>query len=382
MNRWRSVRLGALAAVVVLACSHCGGGGGGKHGSGQIVPPEATMAQTTLKSQMTRFTPYLAGAEASLLLMLNPGAGQTPGITVQPDNSPGAAPNSYLLSGTYDGDGDGANETTVSGRVTFAGDPAGLQWSPATGHVDIAVSLPVGDHVSEAALDFRITLTEVQLSGSGSLTNPVTGVKTSITLPGTSPLVIKAVTAQNGAVGNACGYNVVGTVPVQISGPTGTLRSNWVFTAGSTSVAMQQVAFTDPAGRQTRMTDSSTTLACGDTGSLRDWEAVYDEHWVCLPLEYGDARITITATGASTLTIDDEDPPGSGDINTYTASPVGTSMHAVHGYFDGGPTGNRYREHFTWSLGKDGSFSQWSSYVYTEGSQSGSGGVCASRATR
>lgn len=380
MHHWHCAHRGALATLIVLTCSHCGGGG--DEDSGPVVPPAATTVQTTLKTQMTRFTPYMAGAESSLLSMLNPDAGQTPGITLLPDTSPGAAPNTFLLSGTYDGNGDGTNETTVGGRVTYAGDPSSLQWSPATGRVDIEVNIPIGGHVYEASLDFRITRAEVQLSGTGSFTNPVTGETTSITLPSGSPIVIKSVTAQNAAVGNACGYNIAGTVPVRITGPTGTLQSNWVFTSSSTSVAVRQAVFTDPAGRQTTLADSSTSLACGESGSIRDWEAVYDQHWVCLPYEYGNARITITATGTSTLTIDDEDPPGSGDIKTYTATTIGASTHAVHGFFDGGPVGNRYREHFTWTLDKSGNFSQWSSYVYTEGPQSGAGGICASRARR
>lgn len=139
---------------------------------------------------------------------------------------------------------------------------------------------------------------------------------------------------------------------------------------------------TSPAGKQTALADTTTTLTCGETGSLRDWEAVYDQHWVCLPLEYGDARITITASGTTALTIDDEDPPGSGDIATYSAAAVGASLHAVKGFFDGGPAGNHYREHFTWSLDKDGNFSDRSTYTYTEGANTGLGGICAARARR
>lgn len=381
MDDGRLIHRAILATIVVVTCSHCGGGGGGG-GSGHIVPPEATMAQTTVKTQMTKFTPFMAGAESSLLLMLNPGAGQTPGVTVQADTSPGAPPHAFLLSGTYDGNADGTAETTVSGRVTYGGDPASLQWSPASGHVDLDVHIPVGGHVYASSLDFRITMTDVQLSGSGSFTNPVSGETTSITLPAGTPLVVKAVNAQNGAAGNACGYNLSGTVPVQMTGPTGTYKSNWVFSSGSTSVDVQQATFTDPSGKQTALADSTTTLTCGETGSLRDWEAVYDQHWVCLPLEYGNARITITASGTTALTIDDEDPPGSGDIATYSAASVGASLHAVKGFFDGGPAGNHYREHFTWSLDKDGNFSDRSTYTYTEGANTGLGGICAARALR
>ncbi|HQR25317.1 MAG TPA: hypothetical protein PK163_11060 [Steroidobacteraceae bacterium] len=331
---------------------------------------------------MTKFTPYMAGAQSSLLLVLNPDAGQTPGITLALDTSPGAPPNTYTFDGVYDGNDDGTSETSLTGWVTYAGDPTSLQWSPATGHVDIDVNIPIGGHVYHAALDYQVTMTGVRLSGSGSFTNPVTSETTSISLPAGSPLVIKAVTVDSGLVANACGYNIDGTVPVQFSGPTGTLNSNWVFSPGSASVAVRQASFKDPAGKITTMADASTTLTCGDSGSTHDWEATYDQPWVCIPSEYGAARLTLTATDASTLTIDDEDPPGSGDISTYPATIIGSSVYAVHGFFDGGPAGNHYREHFTWTLNKDGTFSQWSTYVYTEGPNAGSGGICAARARR
>lgn len=381
MHRSLRVRPAIAVTFLAVACTGCSGGGGGGQ-SPVIVPPEATMAQSAVKAQMTKFTPYMAGAQSSLLLVLNPAAGQTPGITLTLDTSPGATPNTYAFDGAYDGNGDGTAETSLTGWTTYAGDPTSLQWSPATGHVDIDVNIPVGGHVYHAALDYQVTMTEVRLSGTGLFTNPVTSETTSINLPVGSPLVIKAVTVDNGLVANACGYNLDGTVPVQFNGPTGTLNSSWMFSPGSASVAVQQASFTDPAGKVTTMADGSVSLACGDSGSTRDWEATYREHWACIPSEHGESQLTITATDASALTIDDEDPPGSGDISTYTAAIIGSSAHTVKGFFDGGPAGNRYREHFTWTLDKNGNFSQWSTYVYTEGPNAGSGGICAARVSR
>jgi hypothetical protein len=382
MHRSLSVRRAIATTFIAVAGTSCGGGGGGGGHSPKVVPPEATMAQSAVKSQMTKFTPYMAGAQGSLLLVLNPDAGQTPGITLALDTSPGAAPNTYKFDGVYDGNNDGTSETTLTGWTTYAGVPTSLQWSPATGHVDIDVNIPIGGHVYHAALDYQVTMTEVRLSGTGSFTNPVTSETTSIDVPAASALVIKAVTMDNGLVANACGYNIAGTVPVQFSGPTGTLDSNWVFSPGSASVAVRQASFTDPAGKVTTMADGNVALVCGDSGSTHDWEATYDQPWVCIPLEYGEARLTLTATDSSTVTIDDEDPPGSGDISTYTATTIGSNTHAVTGFFDGGPVGNRYREHFTWTLDKEGNFSQWSTYAYTEGPNAGSGGICAARARR
>jgi len=381
MHRSHRILHGAIPALILAASSSCGGGGGGD-GSSHIIPPEATLAEGNLKAQMIKLAPHVANAQASLMFIVNPDAGLTPGITYQPDNSPGAAPNTYTFDGIYDGNGDGVSETSLTGKITYAGDPTSLQWGPATGQVDIDIDIPVVGHVYHATIDYRVTATEVRISGSGSFTNPVTGETTSVDIPSGSPVVIRSVTAQNNAVGNACGYNLDGTLAMQLSGPTGTLKSDWLFSPNTTSVAVQRVAFTDPSGKETRMADSTTALACGGSGSINDWTAVYDQHWACLPIEHGNAKLTLAATGASVIAIDDEDPPGSGESKSYTASTIGSSMHAVQGYFDGGPVGDRYREHFTWTLGQNGDFSQWSGYTYTEGANSGKGGICAARATR
>lgn len=381
MRLWRRIRAGAFACLIMLTCAACGGGGDDE-GSEDAVPPEAAMAQATLASRMGKFTPYMAGAQASLLLLLNADAGQTPDIVLQPDPSPGAPPHAYVFQGRYDGNADGAPETSLAGAIRYAGDPASLQWSPATGHAEVDVDIPIGGHIYEAALDYRVTLTEVRLSGTGSFRNPVTGETVSVAVDPANPLVIKSVTPQSGGVANACGYEIVGTLPVQLSSSDGKLNSNWVFSSGSASVATRQTVYTDPSGRAVELADASTTLTCGGGAALTDWEATYDQHWVCIPFEHGNARLTISATSADTLTIDDEDPPGSGDFNTYRAAKVGGSAHAVQGFFDGGPVGNRYREHFTWTRDKDGNFAQWSTYIYTEGPNLGSGGVCAARARR
>jgi hypothetical protein len=168
-----------------------------------------------------------------------------------------------------------------------------------------------------------------------------------------------------------------------VAGSTGTLTSNWNFSSNNPSVAVKGATFTDPAGQITPLPDSSVDLRCGSSGSINDWAATYNQDYSCLPREVGQAKLTITVTGPDTITISDEDPPGSGDVKTYTATVLAANPHAVRGFFIGGPIGNRYREDFNWTLAKNGSgFSQFSVYTYTEGPNTGSGGICAASAKR
>jgi hypothetical protein len=377
----RSCRVYPLCLMVCLLVACGGGGGSGKH-SPHVIPPEATTADTKVKQQMLRFMPLMGNAQTGFIFILNPDAALTPGITFVPDTQPGAPANSYTFDGIYDGNGDSISETTLSGKVTYAGDPSSVHWSPLTGQTTMDVQIPVVGHVYHAVLAFKATETEVQISGSGSFTNPMTGETTTIQIPAGAPVVMKPVSAASAVVANACGYNVDGSVPIQLSGSTGTLNATWLFSPNTASVAVQRVSFRDPAGQTTAMPDSTVTMTCGSGGTIADWTAVYDQHWACLPTEHGRARLTLTTTGATTLSITDEDPPGSGHTDTYPATTVDASPHAAKGYFDGGPAGNHYREYFTWTLGKDGNFSQWSRYTYTEGPNNGSGGICFAIAKR
>lgn len=380
---WSGVRLMVLPGIAACLTTACGGGGGGGGGAGNpvVIPQEATAADSRLKTLMGRFVPHLANAQGSFVFVLNPDAAATPGMTYGLDPQPGAPPNRYVFDGIYDGNDDAISETALTGTVTFAGDPASLDWGPASGTTDTDVNIPVLGHVYQSAIAFTATAAgEVQLSGSGTFSDPVTGETTTITIPAGSPVVVQAISGTSGIAANACGFSVDGVIPVEMTGPTGTISANWRFSPNSTAVAVQGTSFRDLAGQSTAMPDSSVTLTCGSGGSIDDWAAVYEQGWACLPIEHGRAQLTLTVMNANTVSIDDEDPPGSGDTSTYTATIVGSSPHVLQGYFDSGPVGNRYREYFTWTLGNDGVFSQSSTYAYTEGPNLGRGGMCVGRA--
>jgi hypothetical protein len=374
-------RLAFLLGMATCLTSACGDSDGGGGTPPVIIPPEATVADTRLKSLMPRVLPHVSNAHSGVMFIMNPDATLTPGITYSLDTQPGAPANRYVFDGTHDGNDDGVSETTLTGTVTFSADPGTYGWSPISGTTETDVNIPVLGHVYESTIAFTATAAgEVQLSGSGTFSDPVTGEVTTVAIPAGSPLVIKGISGTSGITANACGYSLSGVVPVEMAGPSGTLSTNWRFSPTSSAVAVEGTSFRNPAGQSTPMPDASVTLVCDSSGSIDDWVGVYEQDWVCLPIEHGRARLSLTVSNATTVSIDDEDPPGSGDSSTYTATIVGSSPHALQGYFDSGPVGNRYREYFTWTLDKNGVFTQSSTWAFTEGANIGQGGICAGKA--
>ena len=357
----------------------CGGGGGD---TAVTVPAEAAALDDQMKTGMTRLGSMVSNVETGLLFVLNPAAGLAPSVVVQPDTGPGVPPFSVRYGGRYDGNGDGIDETTMTGRATFRSDPD-ADWSGVDGQVTLDITIPVVGHVYHAEIAYAITSVDRRLSGSGTFTNPLNGNTIALNVPASAPLVIRPATGAAGAQSNACGYSIDGSASVQVTGSAGTLQSTWVFASTSASVAVTGASFTNSAGQTTALDDATVDLRCGSGGSIGDWVASYDQRWACLPRESGNATITIAAAGADSLTITDEDPPGSGSTKTYQATVVGVSPHAVRGFFLGGDASNPYREDFTWTLGKNGaSYSQISTYAYTQGPNVGRGGICVASARR
>lgn len=370
------ITLGLLSAV-----PGCGGGGGGSGGVPEV-PPEASALDGQVKKGMTRLGSMVSNVEAGLLFVLHPAAGLAPRVTVLPDTGAGVPPYSVRYSGKYDGNSDGIDETTIDGRATFRSDPDS-DWSGVDGQVRLDIDIPVLGHVYRADIAYAITSADRRLSGSGTFTDPLSGNKTTLSVPASAPLVVRPATGAVDGQSNACGYSIAGSASIEVTGPSGTLRSTWVFAATSPSVTVTGATFTDSAGKSTALADSVVDLRCGSEGRIDDWVGSYDQNWACLPRESGVARITIALAGAGGLAITDEDPPGSGNGNTYAAAIVGASPHAVRGFFLGGEGGNVYREDFTWTLGKGAaSFSQISTYAYTAGPNVGRGGICVASARR
>jgi hypothetical protein len=361
-----------LMLFLILSC-----GGGGSSGVQNGIPAAASDMDTKLKTNMVRSLQLIPNIESSLLFVMNPGIPMAQGVTV----APGSLSNSITFAGPYDGNGNGFNETTMTGSATFNSDP-NSGWDGMDGQVAVDVNIPLVGHVYHADINFSITSAERRLTGSGTFTDPISGNATTMSTTGT-PLVIKLATGSAGAISNACGYSLDGQINLKVEGATGTLISTWNFSPSNSSVAVNGASFIDTSNKTTSLPNSSVDLRCGSSGSINDWVATFDQSYACLPRESGQSTITVTVTGADTISIFDEDPPGSGNIKTYDATIVAANPYAVRGFFIGGPMGNRYREDFNWTLGKNGSsFTQISNYIYIEGPNTGSGGICVASAKR
>lgn len=351
-------------------------------GQSNPIPAAAAAMDSKLTTGIASLMPRVPRFEGSLVAIFNPGTPLAQGVAFTPDVSPGAPPHSFTFSGPYDGNGDGLNETTISGRATFNSDP-NIDWTGVTGSATVDVAIPILGHVYHADITFSITSAERQLSGSGTFTDPLTGNATTMTVPAAAPLLIKPATGTPGAVSNACGYSMEGRMNLEVTGPSGTLSSIWNFLFNSASVAVNNRTFTDSSGQITMLPDTTVDTTCGGSGTIDDWTGSYDQNWVCLPRESGRATITMSLSGPASVSITDEDPPGSGNTLTYAATTIGANPHTLRGLFITGPLGFRYREDFNWTMRKSLSgFAQSSTYVYIEGPNTGKGGLCVASAPR
>ena len=363
-----------LCAALLILIGGCGGDSTTKTSA----PPEATALQSYLQNGVATMALGLNRFDALLPFLVNPGSPPATGLEFGPDTTTGAPPYSYMFSLPLDGDGDGTSETTVSGRTELNGDPstAGIGFG---GTVELTVTSVggIGDLIGNIA--FVLTNQGTQLSGTGVFSELVTGNTTQISVGLGNPLLLKAPVPGSGSVANACVYSLDGSVQVGVTGPTGTLSSLWGFLFTRRSASITQAVYTDPQGAETRLSNSSVDIPCGE-GSIQDWQGVFLQDWSCVPSEYGQALLTITVTGPNTIHVVDEDPPGSGDLITYDLTADSGRPHVVRGHFITSGV-DAYREDLNWTLTPDGKdFSQVSIYKYQ--ATPSEGGFCASRALR
>lgn len=372
-----SLVLGALALLALAHLHGCGGDGDR--------PPEspAASAMTQLTRGLTRSLTKLGMVETGTVLVMNAGSGLSANATATPDGSAGAQPNTFIYGGTYDGNADGSDETTVGLHVTFYEDPSdlfnGFSGGQGGGTVDIDILSLM--HVYHADLAFTLGMSEHTVSGSGTFTDPVSRTTTTMMVSASAPLEIRLADDTPDRRPNACAHSLDGALQLRVTGSQGTLASEWHFARESTSVAVTGASFTKASGESTAIPDTSLELGCAGNGnSINDWAGHFRIRWACLPRETGEFTTTITVKNSTTVSMVDEDDTA---IDSYDASLIGTSPRAIRGYFIDGPVGARYREDFNWTLNIDGSgFSQSSRYVYIEGSQQGLGGMCVARAVR
>lgn len=361
--------------VAILAA--CGSGS-----DSDPLPDDAREMRDYLETGVTLILPRLGGIGGVFPVALNPGVPGSTDIQFDPDPTPGAPPNSYVFTINVDGDGDGANETTFTGTAAFNGDPA-TAWEGFGGHVVLTMQTAGGLGTLTGDLDFVLTATGGDVSGSGTFVEGVTGNATTITVDQANPLHIEMARGTTNSVANACASSLDGDVGIEVDGPTGTLTSTWEFQNTRKPVRVTGASFTDTGNKTTNIPDADVTVPCGQGGSFDSWNGESLQDWTCVPAEFGSATLTLATSGGNQVSITDEDPPNSGSIATYSASVVSGNPLIVRGFFISGPTGNTYREDFSWILDDDGSgFSDIAKYVYLEGPNQGNGGYCGGRATR
>ena len=187
-----------------------------------------------------------------------------------------------------------------------------------------------------------------------------------------------------GETANGCGYVIEGDMQLSVTGPQGSYGATYRFTAAKPTVTVDSATYTDAAGTVTPLPPTETDLRCNEAAAtIEAWVGNYNQIWGCLPFEWGTGHFALTVKDATTITINDEDPPGSGEGNIYEATVVGGSPRSLRGFFFDGPPGFRYREDFNWTLAPDGKrFVQVSRYVYQDGPFAGSGGNCMAIGTR
>lgn len=345
------------------------------------IPSAATAMDTTLTSDTDKLTSQVAKFDGILVGILSPGTPLAPGVVLSPDPNPVAPPHSFTFSGPYDSNGDGINDTTISGQATFIDDPA-FAWSGVTGHAVVDVDIPIVGQLFHADVNFSITSAERRLSGSGTFTNVFTGNTTTMTVAAAAPLVVKPATGAAGAVSNACSYSLNGQMLLEVTGSSGTLTSTWNFSPNSARVVVNNKTFTDSSGQTTLLPDTTVFMPCGASGTINDWVGTYELYWACLPREFDHHTLTIVVTDPNTVTITDLDSSGSPG-ETYSATTIGGNPHALRGFFISGPPGFQYREDFNWTMRKGLSgFRQSSIYVFFEGPNTGKGGLCVASAPR
>jgi hypothetical protein len=376
-----AIAQGRAVSTFLLLLAACGGGGGGSDDD-PAVPAEARAMESALRAGMARSAARFANLEAGMFLMLNGGSTLAPNAIVAPDNTAGAPPNSFRLSGTYDGNGNGHDETTIDGRLAFANDPDNFSadWQGAQGPLGIDIDILGVLHVYRGDLQVMLGANVHQLSGDGTFTNPVNGTRTTVSVAAGQPLAFMPATGAADAQPNLCAHSAQGSLRFEVEGPDGTLASTWGFAHDSRSASITGATFTATGGTAIALADSTVDLRCDSGGAIADWGGTFDVNWACVPRESGSFRTTIAVKDATTLTMLDD---GDAASEAYESSLIGASPRAVRGFFVDGAVGARYREDFNWTLLADGSgFAQVSRYVYQEGPFAGQGGLCVARARR
>ncbi len=146
-------------------------------GNGVAIPAQVAALQAALSRQMFTGLPALVGQIIQLLpAFIDPDAAAAAGLTFEPDPSPGAPPNSYLFGYPADADGDGQNDSVVTGSVVLSGDPLTSFGPGFTADVDVTLDRNGGEAIFNAQLHLLFTANGVEVSGNGDFVDHAEGI--------------------------------------------------------------------------------------------------------------------------------------------------------------------------------------------------------------
>lgn len=145
-----------VLALILLLFPGCGGSD-----QQNPIPAAATILDSKLTAFIASSMPDMASFDGIMVGILIPGTPLAQGVALTPDPNPVAPPFSFTFNAPYDIDGDGLNETTLSGEATFSSDPAvawsGVMWASYGGchHSNrwpcLSCQCQLHDHVRRAA---------------------------------------------------------------------------------------------------------------------------------------------------------------------------------------------------------------------------------------
>ena len=202
-----------------------------------------------IKSQIAGLGPAISQIESNFVFIMNPGVSMAQGLALLPDTTPGAAPQQLYIQWSlrWQRRWSTRAQRFPAGRV-FGSDPAS-GWTNVSGDATLDISLPLLGEVYHGNLVYFASAEETRLSGTGTASMPLAGITGTVTVASGSPLIVKTATGAPGAVSNACGYSLSGSVQVEVQGPTGTMRSTWVFSPNKSSADVQGASFADSSGK-------------------------------------------------------------------------------------------------------------------------------------
>jgi len=192
------MRIWTRSAGLVLLAGMTGGCGGGGDGGN---PPVAGALGPALEQQLQFCALARTGDLAQILRRIqvlltaaaDPSSAGDLGVAIAPSVEPGDPPFTYSYSIQFDLDGNGSEDATVSGKITFATDPTAGLAVGTTAELSWSLSGAEGNVTGDGSLD--LVLGEpgaIEVSGGGSIRDARDGCVFEVAIDPAMPLVIRA----------------------------------------------------------------------------------------------------------------------------------------------------------------------------------------------